>query len=39
MDNHLPITLKEGDVITIPKGEYHRVLKGNGDLIVKIKEY
>jgi len=39
MDNHLPVTLKEGDVITIPKGKYHRVLKGNGDLIVKIKEY
>lgn len=39
MDNHLPITLKEGDIITIPKGQYHRVLKGMGDLVVKIKEY
>ena len=39
MDNRLPITLKEGQIIKIPKGMYHRVIKGNGDLIVKIKEY
>jgi|688.fasta_scaffold14148_15 hypothetical protein len=39
MDNQLPIKLNEGDVITIPKGIYHRVIKGTGDLIVKIKEY
>jgi hypothetical protein len=39
MDNQLPIKLTEGDIITIPKGMYHRVIKGTGDLIVKIKEY
>lgn len=39
MDNQLPIKLNEGDIITIPKGMYHRVIKGTGDLIVKIKEY
>jgi len=39
MDNKLPITLKEGQIIKIPKGMYHRVIKGNGDLVVKIKEF
>ena len=39
LDNGLPTQLKEGDIIKIPKGMYHRVIKGNGDLIVKIKEY
>lgn len=38
MDNELPITLKEGDEITIPSKTYHRVIKGSGDLIIKIKE-
>ena len=38
MDNQLPIRLNEGDIISIPKGMYHRVIKGKGDLIVKIKE-
>lgn len=39
MDDSLPVTLKEGDVIFIPKGKYHRVLKGNGDLKIKILEF
>jgi hypothetical protein len=38
MDNQLPVELKEGKTFFIPKGVYHRVLKGNGDLIVEIKE-
>lgn len=38
MDNELPITLKEGDRITIPSETYHRVIRGTGDLIIKIKE-
>ena len=38
MDNELPITLKEGDRITIPSEIYHRVIRGTGDLIIKIKE-
>lgn len=38
MDNELPIVLKEGDVIDIPKNTYHRILRGKGDLKIKIKE-
>jgi hypothetical protein len=38
MDNDIPKPLKEGQTIFIPKGVYHRVIKGQGDLIVKIKE-
>ena len=39
LDNELPVVLKEGDKIFIPKGVYHRVLKGNGNLKIKIKEF
>lgn len=39
IDNELPTTLKEGDVLFIPKGTYHRVKRGIGDLRIKIKEY
>ena len=38
-ENRKPRPLKEGQIITIPKGVYHRVIKGDGDLIIKIKEY
>ena len=38
MDNDIPKPLKEGQTIFIPKGVYHRVIKGQDDLIVKIKE-
>jgi len=38
MDNELPVILNEGDVINIPKNTYHRILKGTGDLKIKIKE-
>jgi len=38
MDNELPKTLKSGDVVEIPKETFHRVIKGEGDLIIKIKE-
>jgi len=34
MDNELPKLLK--DKIFIPKEAYHRVIKGDGDLVVKI---
>jgi hypothetical protein len=37
-DNQLPIQLKEGDVLRIPKESYHRVIKGNKDLKIAIKE-
>jgi hypothetical protein len=39
MDNDLPTQLNEGQTIFIPKGVYHRVIKGDGELIVKIKEF
>ena len=38
MDNELPQTLKRGDVLEIKKNTYHRVLKGEGDLVIKIIE-
>ena len=38
MDDKLPVTLKEGDRFTIPSEIYHRVIRGNGDLVIKIKE-
>jgi len=36
LDNQLPIRLTESTYI--PKNTYHRVIKGSGDLIVKIKK-
>jgi len=35
-DNELPLELKEGDNIFIPKGQIHRILKGNTDLKIEI---
>ena len=35
-DNELPETLQEGDRVYVTAGEYHRLLKGSGDLYVKI---
>jgi hypothetical protein len=34
LDNELPININ--DKIFIPKGVYHRLLKGNGDLKIKL---
>ena len=39
MDNQLPQILKSGQVITIPKGIYHRVKRGTTDLKIKIETY
>lgn len=36
LDNHLPQTLTK---VFIPKGVYHRVIKGTGPLEVKIKKF
>lgn len=36
-DNKLPVDLKDGDVIFIPKDTFHRVIKGNGDFKIKVK--
>ena len=36
-DNKLPIDLNEGDEIFIPKETFHRVIKGEGDLKIKVE--
>lgn len=38
LDNNLPIEMKPNDEIFIPKQTFHRAIKGNGDLLIKIKE-
>jgi hypothetical protein len=38
MDNHLPVKILKNTPIYIPEGEYHRIIKGTGDLIVKVKK-
>ena len=37
-DNELPVELKEGVRIFIPALEWHRVIKGNTTLKIKIEE-
>jgi hypothetical protein len=39
MDNQLPMPLKKGVKLIIPKEVYHRVLKGSTDLEIIIEEY
>lgn len=39
IDNDLPIELKEGDILFIPKHTYHRIKRGYGDLRIKIQEF
>lgn len=38
MDNELPINIEKNTPIFIPEGVYHRIIKGNGDLVVKVKK-
>lgn len=38
MDNQLPINITKDLKILIPEGEYHRIIKGTGDLKVKVKK-
>ena len=38
MDNRLPVYLTPGKTYHIPRNTYHRVIKGNTDLLVEIKE-
>ena len=38
MDNELPEELKQGRVYHINKMVYHRLIKGSGKLLLKIKE-
>ena len=35
-DNELPLALQKGDIIFIPMGQIHRVIKGNTDLKIQI---
>ena len=37
-DNELPLALTEGVNIFIPKGQIHRIIKGQKDLKLKIKK-
>tara|TARA_A100001515_G_scaffold144530_1_gene148895 strand:- start:1681 stop:1962 length:282 start_codon:yes stop_codon:yes gene_type:complete len=37
-DNELPLPLHEGQEIYIPKMSWHRVIKGQGKLVVEIYE-
>lgn len=36
LDNELPVEMKVGEKYFIPEGIYHRTIKGNGDLKIKI---
>jgi hypothetical protein len=36
MDNELPVTLQEGKKYYISAYEFHRIIKGSGDLVVEI---
>ena len=38
-DNELPFVMKIGDKIKINKETYHRILKGDGKLIIEIEEH
>jgi hypothetical protein len=38
LENHLPVTLSPGKTYFIPARTYHRVLKGQSNLVVTIKE-
>lgn len=35
-DNELPFHLREGDFLKIKEGEWHRTIKGEGDLTIII---
>jgi len=38
LDNELPQTFYEGKEYFIPKGVFHRVIKGEGDLVVEVQK-
>jgi hypothetical protein len=38
MDNELPVKIDRNTSIFIPEGKYHRIIKGTGDLTVKVKK-
>lgn len=38
IDNEIPMDLLEGHSYGIDKNEYHRLIKGDGDLVIRIYE-
>lgn len=38
IDNKLPIDLEVGKIYFIEAMQYHRILKGNGNLVLEIRE-
>lgn len=38
MDNQLPTNINKNTPIFIPEGQYHRIIKGTGDLTLKVKK-
>ena len=36
-DNWIRISVEAGDMIILPEGIYHRTIKGDGDLKIKIE--
>lgn len=36
LDNELPIKMNKGEEYLIPEGIYHRTIKGDGDLKIKV---
>lgn len=36
LDEKLPIEMKKGEEYLIPEGVYHRTIKGEGDLTIKV---
>jgi len=39
IDDELPINIKKNTPIFIPEGTFHRIIKGTGDLVVKVKKH
>lgn len=39
IDNELPIPIKKNTPIYVPEGLYHRIIKGTGDLVVRVKKH
>lgn len=37
-DNNLPLTISKGDTFVIEAEQYHRIIKGNTDLVLEIDE-
>lgn len=39
MENELPVLLEKNQQYFIPKEQFHRVIRGNGNLKIDIKEF